>query len=299
MERRAIGPRIKLKMKDFLKNKTAVAGLLLLATFSLAAIFAPLLAPHPPKQRYRGMALKPPGSALPPGTDEATSARAFWLGTDEHGRDIFSRVLYGARVSLAVGLISVGISLFFGGGIGLSAAYLGGWVDSGLMRLVDVMLAFPSILLAILIVAIAPNPGLVHAMIAVGIVGIPVYARLIRSSVLGEKQKEYIQACTALGASHWRIVFRHLVPNILAPVIVQATLGYATAILDAAGLSFLGLGAQDPDIEWGLMLKNGKDLISTAWWAITFPGLAILLAVLGFNLFGDGLRDWLDPHQQR
>ena len=259
---------------------------------------APYLAPHPPKARYEGMWLAPPGAEAPVELFHQKIPR-FWLGTDEHGRDLLSRILYGARVSLLIGIISVGISLLLGGSSGLVAGYSGGWFDTTLMRVVDVMLAFPSILLAILIVAVFPKPGLAHAMVAVGIVGIPSYARLVRGSVLAEKEKDYVQACYALGMRHRRVLLRHILPNILAPLIVQATLGYATAILDAAGLSFLGLGAQDPEIEWGLMLKDGKDLISSAWWVITFPGIAILVTVLGFNLFGDGLRDVLDPRRRR
>ena len=282
----------------FSKNRSATLGLLILTLFCTTALFAPVLAPHPPKARYEGMWLARPGAIAPPELFHEKLPR-FWLGTDEHGRDVLSRILYGARVSLLIGFISVGISLFVGGLSGLVAGYVGGWFDVALMRGVDIMLAFPSILLAILIVAVFPEPGLFHAMVAVGIVGIPSYARLVRASVLAEKERDYVQACYALGARHRRVLFRHILPNIMAPLIVQATLGYATAILDAAGLSFLGLGAQDPEIEWGLMLKNGKDLISTAWWVITFPGLAILLAVLGFNLFGDGLRDYMDPMSQR
>jgi ABC-type dipeptide/oligopeptide/nickel transport system permease subunit len=281
----------------FLRNRTAAAGLFILAVFFTTAALAPLVAPHGPKTRYEGMWLAPPGAVAPVELFQ-TQVPRFWLGTDEHGRDILSRILYGARVSLFIGVISVGISLLLGGGAGLVAGYVGGWFDTLVMRLVDVMLAFPSILLAILIVAVFPKPGLLHAMVAVGIVGIPSYARLVRASVLAEKQKEYVQACYALGSRHRRVLFRHILPNILAPLIVQATLGYASAILDAAGLSFLGLGAQDPEIEWGLMLKTGKDLISSAWWVITFPGLAILVTVLGFNLFGDGLRDVLDPRRR-
>jgi peptide/nickel transport system permease protein len=284
--------------RSFLRNRTAAAGLGLLILFGLTALFAPALAPHPPKERYPYHILVPPVTqGLHPETD--LPMPRFWLGTDEHGRDVLSRILHGARVSLLIGIISVGISLSIGGTAGLLAGYWGGWFDALLMRIVDVMLAFPAILLAILIVAASESPGLVHAMVAVGIVGVPVYARLVRASVLVEKEKDYVQSCYAMGSPHWRVVLRHILPNVMAPLIVQVTLGYATAILDAAGLSFLGLGAQDPDIEWGLMLKTGKDLISTAWWVITFPGLAILLTVLGFNLFGDGLRDFLDPRRSR
>jgi len=232
----------------FLRNRTAAAGLFLLVLFASVAALAPYLAPHPPKARYEGVWLAPPGSAAPIELFQQKLPR-FWLGTDEHGRDVLSRILYGARVSLVIGIISVGISLLLGGSSGLMAGYVGGWFDGLLMRIIDVMLAFPSILLAILIVAVFPKPGLAHAMVAVGIVGVPSYARLVRASVLAEKEKDYVQACYALGSGHRRVLLLHILPNILAPLIVQATLGYATAILDAAGLSFLGLGAQDPEIE--------------------------------------------------
>jgi peptide/nickel transport system permease protein/dipeptide transport system permease protein len=219
---------------------------------------------------------------------------SFFLGTDDFGRDLLSRLIHGARISMLVGVVSVSISLFFGTIAGAVAGFYRGWVDVIIMRVMDILLAFPSILLAIVIVAFL-GPSLENAMIAIGIVSIPRYARIVRGSVLEEYSKDYVQAARALGASDFRLIFQHILPNCLAPLIVQTTLGFASAILEAAALSFLGLGAQPPTPEWGAMLAGGRALILRAWWVVTFPGITILLAVLGFNLLGDGLRDALDP----
>ncbi len=217
------------------------------------------------------------------------------FGTDDQGRDILVRVLHGAPISLQVGLTAVALALILGSTIGLTAGYMGSWTDSVLMRTMDIVLAFPSILLAIGIVA-ARGPGLGNTMLAIGIVNIPVYARLARSVTLSIKQQEYITAARAIGVGPSRIIRRHVLPNSLSPIIVQGTLSIATAILEAAGLGFLGLGAQPPTPEWGAMLSDGyKFLTIGAWWVLLFPGIGIIFTVLGFNLFGDGLRDALDP----
>lgn len=249
--------------------------------FLLLAFAAPLIAPADPMAQALYNRLSPPTLEHP-------------FGTDDFGRDILSRVIYGARISLRVGVFAVLIALILGTCIGVVAGYWGGWIDQILMRLMDLLLAFPSILLAIGIVAIL-GPGLENAMLAVGIVAMPQYARLVRASVLTVRETDYVMAARALGASDWRILCVAVLPNCLAPLIVQATLGLATAILDAAGLSFLGLGAQPPTPEWGAMLSQGRELIVRAPWVLTFPGGAIFFTVLAFNLVGDGLRDALDP----
>ena len=263
------------------QNRLSVVGLALIAGFLLLAFAAPLLAPADPMAQALYNRLSPPTLEHP-------------FGTDDFGRDILSRVIYGARISLRVGIVAVLIALVLGTGIGLVAGYWGGWIDQVLMRVMDLLLAFPSILLAIGIVAIL-GPGLENAMLAVGIVAVPQYARLVRASVLTVRETDYVLAARAMGASDARILALAILPNCLAPLIVQATLGLATAILDAAGLSFLGLGAQPPTPEWGAMLSQGRELIVRAPWVLTFPGGAIFLTVLAFNLVGDGLRDALDP----
>ena len=263
------------------KNRLAVVGGVLLAMFLFVAAFAPWIAPRDPLDQDLYARLSGP------------SARS-WFGTDDFGRDILSRVIFGARVSLRIGLAAVAIALGTGTLIGLVSGYRGGVLDLVLMRLMDMMLAFPSILLAIVVVAIL-GPSLQNAMLAVGIVSIPVYARLVRGLVLTIREHDYVTAARAIGAGDARIILTAILPNCVAPLTVQSTLGMAGAILDAAGLSFIGLGAQPPTPEWGAMLSGGRDFILTAPWLLTFPGLAILLTVLSLNLLGDGLRDALDP----
>lgn len=267
--------------RRLIRNRLATVGGGILLAFALVGILAPVLRPSDPLRTDLYRRLSPPSLKEP-------------FGTDDFGRDVLSRVMHGARISLRIGLVAVGIALVCGTCLGLAAGYWGGAVDMLVMRLMDVMLAFPSILLAIVVVAII-GPSLTNAMLAVGIVVIPQYARLVRASVLSIREREYVTAARALGASDLRIMLRDVLPNCVAPLIVQSTMGMATAILDAAGLGFLGLGAQPPTPEWGAMLSGGRELITKAPWVLTFPGLAILFSVLGFNLLGDGLRDVLDP----
>ena len=224
---------------------------------------------------------------------QAPSA-AHWLGTDEFGRDIFARLVHGTRVSLQVGIIAVGISIVIGGILGAIAGYYGGKLDNIIMRIMDIFLAVPSILLAIAIVS-ALGPSILNLMLAISISSVPSYARIVRASVLSIRDQEFIEAAKAIGASNTRIIFRHIIPNSLAPVIVQATLGVASAILSTAGLSFIGLGIQPPAPEWGSMLSGGRQYLRYAWWVTTFPGVAIMITILSLNLLGDGLRDALDP----
>lgn len=282
--------RAKELIRRFKYNKSAVFGLVILIVLVLSAIFADYIAPNDP-------APSPPQlfNKLKPGFWSEEALRGYPLGTDALGRDVLSRVIYGARVSLSAGFVAVGIATFFGIILGVIAGYYGGAVDAVVMRIVDIMFAFPALLLAIVIVAVI-GQGLGKAMVAIGIVYTPQMARIIRSSVLYIKEMEYIEVQKAIGSSDWRIIFRHVLPNSIAPVIVYGTLMLATAILDAAALGFLGLGAQPPTPEWGAMLsKSYSYIVSGAWWAATFPGIAILFSVLGLNLLGDGLRDILDP----
>jgi peptide/nickel transport system permease protein/dipeptide transport system permease protein len=246
-----------------------------------------LIAPHDPVENALYDQL------IPPMWEEGGTAKHI-LGTDDLGRDMLSRLIFGARVSLMVGLVSVGIAVILGTLFGAIAGYFGGWPDNIIMRIMDIILAFPGILLAIVIVAYL-GPGLKNAMVAIGVISIPRFARIVRASVLEENEKDYVLAARAVGARNRRIIFNTVLPNCLAPIIVQASLGFGSAILDAAGLSFLGLGAQPPIPEWGAMIAMGRSMILRAWWVMTFPGIAILLGVLGFNLLGDGLRDALDP----
>jgi dipeptide transport system permease protein len=275
----------------FSENRGAVAGLAVIVVVSLAAIFAGLVAPHDPAEQFRDSLLAPPAWM------DGGSIR-FPLGTDAVGRDILSRLIYGARLSLLIGVIVVTLSLGFGIVLGLLAGFFRGIVDIVIMRAMDIMLALPSLLLAIVIVAIL-GPGLINAMIAVSIVVLPNYVRLMRASVLAEKNKEYVVASRVAGAGLVRLMAVTVLPNCLAPLIVQATLGFSAAILDAAALGFLGLGAQPPTPEWGSMLADSLEFLQSAWWVVSFPGLAILVTVLAFNLMGDGLRDALDPKLKR
>lgn len=263
------------------KSKGAIGGLVILVLLALIAVAAPLLAPYDPIQ------INPEHYLYTPGYP-------YWFGTDQYGRDVLSRVLYGARVSLIIGFISVGIAATIGVVIGLVSGYFGRWIDSLLMRLVDVMLAFPGILLALAIVSML-GPNLRNVMIAVGIAGIPTYARLTRGSVLSAREALYIEAARVIGVPDGTILRRHILPNVVAPIIVAATLGTGGAILAAAALSFLGLGAQPPTAEWGRMLADGRQYLRDQWWIATFPGLAIMVTVLAMNMLGDGLRDALDP----
>jgi len=274
-------------IKQYRKNRAAVVGFFIALVLVLMAIFAPMIAPYLPADQNLADRLIPP-------MWEQGGSTAHFLGTDDFGRDLFSRIIYGSRISLMVGAISVGVSLSFGLLMGIMAAYFGGKVDLLIMRIVDIMLAIPAILLAIVIVSIL-GPSLYSAMTAIGIVGIPTYARIVRASVLAEREKEYVVASRINGSSNLRLMFAVILPNCASPIIVQATMGFASAVLEAAGLSFLGLGAQPPTPEWGAMLSDSLQFITTASWMIFYPGLAIFLTVLGFNLMGDGLMDVLDP----
>lgn len=274
-------------IKQFKKNYFALFGLFIILVLIFCAMAAPLIAPYDPNIQDLNMRL------IPPSFSEG-GLKEHFLGTDDFGRDLFSRLIYGARISILIGFISVGISLIFGLILGLISGYYGGLVDLIVMRIVDIMLSIPAILLAIVIVAIL-GPSLFNAMIAIGIVGIPTYARIIRASVMSEKEKEYVVASRLNGSSDFRLMLVIILPNCLSPIIVQSTMGFASAVLEAAGLSFLGLGAQPPLAEWGSMLSNSLEFITTAYWMILYPGLAIFLTVLGFNLIGDTLTDALDP----
>ena len=273
--------------RAFARGRGALAGVGLVAVLVALAVGADFIAPHSPIEQFRDFELAPP--AWQPGG----SAR-FLLGTDAVGRDILSRLIYGTRLSLAIGAISVAISLSIGSLLGLVAGYFRGIVDAAIMRLTDVLLALPSLLLAIAVVAIL-GPGLINAMYAIAIVLVPHYVRLARAAVIAEAHREYVTSSRIAGAGALRLMFATILPNCVAPLIVQATLGFSNAILDAAALGFLGLGAQPPTPEWGAMLASALEFIQRAPWVVTSPGLAILITVLAFNLTGDGLRDALDP----
>jgi len=269
------------------QNKIAIAGLVIVVIFISAAILAPYLSPQDPLEASLYDQLKPPSWKY------GGSSKNI-LGTDDLGRDILSRIIWGARVSLLVAVVSVGLAFLSGTFIGAVSGYYKGQLDNIIMRLMDIILSFPYILLAIVVVAYL-GPSLRNAMIAIGITYVPRFARIVRGSVLEECEKDYVMAAKAIGAKDGRIIFLNILPNCLGPLIVQTTLSFASAILDAAALSFLGLGAQPPTPEWGAMIASSRSLILRASWVMTFPGLAILFAVLGFNLLGDGLRDALDP----
>lgn len=283
--------RARLFWRAYAENRGAVVGLVVMVILVLLAVFAPAVAPHSPTEQFREHLLAPPffqqGGSL-----------IFPLGTDDVGRDILSRLLFGARLSLLIGLAVVAAALTVGTVLGLTAAFAGGIVDIAVMRVMDILLVFPSLLLAIVIVAIL-GPGLVNAMIAVAIVALPAYTRLSRAAALSEMARDYVTATRCAGAGQLRLMFNTVLPNCTAPLIVQASLGFASAILDAAALGFLGLGAQPPTPEWGTMLSSAINFYQRAWWLLAWPGLAILITVLAFNLAGDGLRDALDPKLKR
>ncbi len=272
-------------LRRLVHDRAAIVGFSLIAGMTLLAVFAPLVGRHDPLAQELVQRLKPPTSA-------------HWFGTDNLGRDVFSRVLHGGRISLRVGFVSVAAGGFIGSLLGLIAGYAGRAADTIISRVMEVVLAFPSTLLAIAIVA-ARGPGIENTMMAISVISIPVYARLMRSSVLALKERDFVMAARCIGASGSRILFGHILPNGLSPLIVQATLGIATAIIEAAALGFLGLGAQPPTPEWGLMLTDARNFLLNAPWAMIFPGAAIMVTVLGFNLFGDGLRDALDPQMKQ
>jgi peptide/nickel transport system permease protein len=269
--------------RRFLRNKGAAGGAVVLAAWTVVALLGARVAPYDPTEML-GMARQPPSTE-------------FWFGTDTLGRDVFSRVLVGAQVSLQLGLISVGLGGVPGVLLGLTAGYFGGWTDTAISRFVDAMLAFPSILLALVIIA-ALGPSLANVMIAVGIGTVPLYARLVRGSVLSVKTLPYVEAARVVGNPTYRIMLRYVLVNCYAPVVVLSTLQVGNAILIGSGLSFLGLGAQPPTPEWGLMSAEGRDVLRRAWWISTFPGAAILSVVVACNLLGDGLRAALDPRMR-
>ena len=271
----------------FKRNKGAVIGLVYVVLMLLIAIFAGALAPHAPAEQFRDALLHPP-------VWQEGGSWSYILGTDDVGRDVLSRLMYGARLSLLVGCMVVVLSLILGVVFGLLAGYLGGVVDAIIMRIVDIMLALPSLLLALVLVAIF-GPSIVNASIALTFVALPHYIRLTRAAVLVEVNRDYVTASGVAGAGMLRQMFVNILPNCLAPLIVQASLGFSNAILDMAALGFLGMGAQPPTPEWGTMLSDVLQYAQSAWWVVTFPGVIILLTVLAFNLMGDGLRDALDP----
>jgi peptide/nickel transport system permease protein len=268
-----------------LRRISARIGLAITVAFLLLTVLAPFVAPYDPYDQDLSTALSPPSAD-------------HWFGADEYGRDMLSRVLYGTRTALLAVLVADGLALVVGCTLGLLAGFFGGWVEAVIMRLVDMLLAFPYLLLALIIVA-ALGPGLANSMIAIGIVYTPQYARLIRGQVLAIRKADYVRAARALGASRLRLILRHVLPNSFPPIVVMATLQAGSVIVETAGLSFLGLGAQPPSPDWGALLADGQAYFLTAWWIATFPGLAIFLLVLGFNLLGDALGDHFDPRRAR
>jgi dipeptide transport system permease protein len=271
----------------FSQNKGAVIGLVVFSIIVFLAVFAPIIAPHSPSLQNRQALI------LPPAWMDGGSW-SYPLGTDAVGRDIFSRLIFGARFSLFIGVVVVALSVSVGVFVGLIAGFFRGWIDTAIMRVMDVILAFPSLLLALVLVAIL-GPGLTNAMIAIALILQPHFVRLTRAAVLSEREREYVISARVAGAGKLRLMFVTILPNCLAPLIVQGTLAFSNAILDAAALGFLGVGAQPPTPEWGTMLAEAREFILRAWWVVTFPGLAILTTVLAINLMGDGLRDALDP----
>ncbi len=267
------------------KVRLAAIGLSIVGLLVVCAVLAPVISPYEPNRQRLLEALQGPSAE-------------HWLGTDENGRDVLSRILYGTRVSLAAGIFSVSIALFFGVLLGLVAGYFSGQVDNVIMRMMDALLAFPTLVLALAITA-ALGPGLRNAMIAIGIVFMPIFARLTRGQVLSVREREFVEAARTIGAGHLRIMLQHILPNVTAPLIVQVSLSIAVAILSEATLSFLGLGVQPPEPSWGSMVSRGKDYLDLAPWLAFAPGGAILLAVMGFNFLGDAVRDALDPRMAR
>ena len=281
--REALLARLYMSWLNLCASRAALSGLIIVGLLVTIGALAPVLSPYNPFAQDLAAQLQPP-------------TRLHWLGTDEFGRDILSRLIYGARVTVYIVLLVAMIAAPLGLAIGCSAGYLGGWVDTVLMRATDIALAFPRLVLALAFVA-ALGPGLDHAIVAIALTGWPPYARVARAEALTLRNSDYIAAVRLLGASRWRIVLRHVVPLCLPSLLVRATLDMAGVILLAAGLGFLGLGAQPPTAEWGAMLSSGREYLLTAWWVATIPGLAIFLVSMGFNLLGDGLRDVLDPRQ--
>ena len=268
----------------FNENRFAAAGLVVIVALFLISLSASFITPYHPDAIDAWHVL------LPPSADH-------WFGTDELGRDVFTRVIYGARVSLKVGFAAVGIAVLIGTVVGLFAGFYGGWIDSLLMRVVDIMLCFPTFFLILAVIAML-EPSIWYIMVIIGLTGWMGVARLVRAEVLSLKSRDFVQAARVLGASDLRIIFRHILPNALSPVLVSATLGVAGAILTESALSFLGIGVQPPTPSWGNILTSGKDYIEFAWWLSLFPGVAILVTVLSYNLVGEGIRDALDPRRQ-
>lgn len=273
-----------LVIKRFKKNKRAIVGLIIVFIFLVVSLLAPWIAPYSPFEQNMDNLLEPPSIK-------------HLFGTDQFGRDVLSRIIYGARISLMIGIVGVGIAIIIGVSLGTLAGYFGGKVDSFIMRIMDIFMAFPGFLLALGIISIL-GPSMFNVMIAIGAFSIPVFARIMRSSVISIINKEFVEAAKSLGGGSLFIIFKHIIPNSIAPIIVLSTMRIATAILTASGLSFLGLGAQPPTPEWGAMLSEGREYIRTATHLSTIPGLVIMFVVIGFNMFGDGLRDALDPQMK-
>lgn len=272
---------LKIIFRQYIKNKLAVGGAIVIIVLSLAAIFSPLLSRYDPNEINLDEIYQPPSLRHP-------------FGTDMNGRDVFARVLYGARISMSVGFISSGLAGLIGVIIGALAGFFGGKIDNILMRFVDLVLCIPSFFLLLMVIAML-EPNIYNVMIVIAITSWPGLARLVRAEVLSVRERDYVQAAIALGIGRWRIIWRHIIPNVMAPVFVAVTLGVAAAILVESGLSFLGLGVQPPTPSWGNILAQGRSVMQFAWWMTLFPGLAIFVTVLGYNLVGEGLRDALDP----
>lgn len=264
---------------------------LVIAAMAIIATFAPWLTRNDPTQIFEGQALIPPWS-------HGSHGEMFWLGTDDLGRDLFSRIIFGARITMGLGLTVVIVSLLTGGVLGLCAGYFGGRIDASVTRLVDVLMSLPSLLLAVVVIAII-GQGLWTSVWAVVVITLPGYIRVARAAAINEKSKEYVTATRSFGAGPTHVLFRAILPNCVAPLIVQSTLGFSDGVLNMAALGFLGLGAQPPTPEWGVMLGDARPYIESSWWLVTLPGLCLLIVVLGFNLLGDQLRDALDPKLKR